>query len=146
MAQEVGTFNGNATTVTWSGHTFMSLGSGDDSIAIALNTDGITNTVGSKGDVTYSLSTDNTGTVTIRVLGTSSSNTFLYNIANSQKIGAIHSSPMIIENTVSGYKFTGNKCILSRAPDTTLGATSGEKEWVFSFSDYTEQQGDVSTL
>lgn len=117
--------------VNYGGHVFTGLGSGNDAIKVERAQDSMSMEIGMQGDATLSQTTDKSGTLTIKLLAGSETNTFLSLKANATDAGSVFSAPMVITEVGSSGKVTATKCVIKKIPDFGRGATASEVEWVF---------------
>lgn len=92
-----------------------------------------TMTVGSDGEVMHALHADKSGTLTIRLLKTSSQNALLQAAYDAQTMSsALHGKNIItVTNSASGDVTTCRDCAFSRKPQITYDSDGAKIEWVF---------------
>ena len=110
---------------------------GDDVVSIDFDADQFTKLVGAKGDVIRAQSNDNSCTVTIKLLQSSSSNKDLTTIYNADRIAGTGVSPLVINDKESGETYVINNAWISKYPTVNRGQGANTMDWVF--------QGDFNT-
>ena len=90
-------------------------------------------TIGADGAAMHSLRADESGTVTIRLLKTSTINAMLQQLYNSQtQSGATHGHNTIsIKNIYSGDDITCTECAFASESPSTYATEGGIVEWSF---------------
>lgn len=112
---------------------FAGFAEGDDVVTIEVDTDLFTKTVGAKGDVTRTQSTDTSGTATVKLLQTSSTNkelnaAYLADLASGSAV-----APMVITNLETGEIFSMPNAWIIKYPTVTRGQNPNSMDWVFQF-------------
>jgi len=128
---DVTVYNAAKVSISWAGHSFTGLGSGDDAIKVSRRGDGVQLDIGMQGDGTFSQSTDKSGTITVRLLAGSETNKFLSLKAAASEAGALFSAPMIISEAGTDNKTAAMRTVIQKVPDMNRGAKAGEVEWTF---------------
>ncbi|WP_142850924.1 phage protein [Telmatospirillum sp. J64-1] len=118
-------------------------GIADEGISIAPTGDKSTMTVGADGGWMHSLSGDKSGTVTVRLLKTSTVNAQLAALYDLQTTSAaMHGRNTItIRDTVRGDTITCSGAAFTKAPDLTYAREGGTVEWVFAAGRIDRQLG-----
>jgi len=139
---------GNITAVLDAIHEVTGYGSGDDTISAERATDGATHVMGADGSMAVAISTDKSGTVTFKLLQTSSSNRYLLQRYAAQEAGPgsfvpvnlnvkdVHRQDVIIG--IAGY--------LKKLPAVKRGEKVTEQEWAIVFQQLWYDFGDLRGL
>ena len=106
-------------------------GEGDDVIVIETDADQFTKIVGAKGDVTRVQSSDESVTVTIKLLQTSNSNAALNTLYLADKETGAGALPMIITDLESGEVYSIPNAWVMKQPTITRGQGVNTTDWVF---------------
>lgn len=112
-------------------------GEGDDVVVIENDTDQFTKMVGAKGDVTRVQTSDNSCTITIKLLQTSKSNKELQLLYNADRESGLGTLPMIVNDKEYNETHVINNAWIMKDPTVTRGQGVNVMEWVF--------QGDFKT-
>lgn len=110
---------------------------GDDVVSIEYDADQFTKLVGAKGDVTRTQTSDNSCTITIKLLQTSKSNKDLmtqFNIDRETGSGVL---PLIINDKETGESHVVNNAWIMKSPSIIRGPNPNTMDWVL--------QGDFLT-
>jgi hypothetical protein len=102
-----------------------------DAITIEMNNDEWELVMGCDGEGTRGKSNDLSGRITIRLMGSSSSNQILSsfrNIDNSTGLGQV---PILIKDLFGLDQATVRAAWCVKAPPVNYGKTPGQREWVF---------------
>lgn len=110
---------------------------GDDVVNIEYDADQFTKKVGAKGDVTRVQTSDNSCTVTIKLLQTSKSNALLNAQFAIDRESGSAPSPMFINDKESGESYVINNAWIQKFPTVTRGQGDNTMDWIF--------QGDFLT-
>lgn len=104
---------------------------GDDVVSITQNNDAFTMHVGAKGDTTRTQSSDDSVTVTIKLLQTSESAKELIatHIADKETGGGVF--PLVAVNSSTGEVHTINNAFIAKMPDVMRG--KGQNAYEFTF-------------
>lgn len=113
-------------------------GEGDDVITIQYDADQYTKTVGAKGDVTRTQTADSSCSMTLKLLQTSSSNSVLMNIFNTDRETGVGALPFIVNNKKTGETYVVNNAWIVKPPPITRGANPTTMDWAL--------EGDFLTL
>ncbi len=110
-------------------------GSGNAEEGITIDPTGDTNvmTIGADGTAMHSLKADKSGTVTITLLRTSTTNALLQNLFNFQTASSrTHGQNTIsIRNPVSGDAVTCTQCAFAKAISNPYAVEGGKLAWTF---------------
>lgn len=128
---QVSSYSAQNVVITWLGHSFVGLDEGDDSIQVTRDNPTMSKTVGIQGDVVFTQSTDKSGTITIRTLQNSETNSFLSAKAQASEAGVVANGPLIIDEIFSDAKVVCNKTVIQGVPGLARGAGHNSVEWVF---------------
>lgn len=92
-----------------------------------------TMTIGADGEGMHSLKADKSGTVTVRLLDTSSRNSLLQAMFNAQTLSSsAHGNNVItIRNSANSETVVCRGCAFQKAPDRTYAEEGSTLEWVF---------------
>jgi len=110
---------------------------GDDVVTIELDNDQFAKIVGAKGDVTRTQTTDNSCTITIKLLQTSKSNAVLMALYNTDRETGAGVLPLIINDKETGESHVVNNAWIMKAPNIVRGGNPNTMDWIF--------QGDFLT-
>jgi hypothetical protein len=105
-----------------------------ESIAAEKSEDDVTVHVGAGGDVTYSESSNETGTITLTLKSTSSSLPYLKQLRDSKALFATQ----IVDSNNNTYRVGGNECRIVKAPARNWGNEVTGVELAISVADYKE--------
>lgn len=106
-------------------------GEGDDVLTIETDADQFTKIVGAKGDVTRVQSSDNSVTITIKLLQTSNSNKELNTLFLADKQTGAAVFPMIITDLESGEVYSIPNAWIMKQPTITRGQGVNTVDWIF---------------
>lgn len=105
---------------------------GDDAVKIESNSDAFQLLVGAKGDSTRSQSNDDSVTVTIKLLQTSSSAVVLQNLFVADRETGVGALPMIITDKETNESYTIPFAWINKQPVITRGQNQNSWEFIFS--------------
>ncbi|MBU5214355.1 DUF3277 family protein [Bacillus sp. Gen3] len=88
-----------------------------ESIASEKNEDDVTAHVGAGGDVTFSETNDDTGTITLTLKSTSSSLPYLQSLRKAKKLF----STQVVDSNNQTYRCGGNECRIVKMPPRNWG-------------------------
>jgi len=111
---------------------------GDDVISIEFDEDQFTKMIGANGDGVRVQTTNNSVTITLKLLQTSDSNKDLTSIFNLDRETGANVMPFIVSNKESGETIFVNNAWIQKYPTFTRGAGANSMEWVL--------QGDFATV
>jgi C4-type Zn-finger protein len=100
-----------------------------DGIDIAFNGEGIVPTVGADGEHAFNIDADQSATVTVNLLQSSSSNEYLSGIYNTAKQGGQLEFPLIIRDQFGKSIYSSSSAAIKRIPDTTRAKEIGAVGW-----------------
>lgn len=103
---------------------------GDDLIDLQRINDSITHKIGGDGEMTISISADRSGTVTFRLMQTSSSNAFLSGLVAAAENGAFVPIFVQFKDTQGGDIGSGTQGYIARPAGMTRGNSAQSQEWV----------------
>lgn len=103
---------------------------GDDVITLERLNDSAAHTIGTDGEMTVSLSTDRSGTVTFRLLSTSDSNAFLSGLIAAQENGAFIPVFVQMKDNRNNDLGSGTQGYIQRPATMTRGRNVQPQEWV----------------
>jgi len=103
---------------------------GDDVITLARLADSAAHTIGTDGEMTVSLSTDRSGTVTFRVLSSSASNAALSALISSQENGAFIPIFVQMKDNRNNDLGSGTQGYIQKPADMVRGRNVQPQEWV----------------
>lgn len=103
---------------------------GDDVITAERLADSATHKVGVDGEMTVSVSADSSGTLTFRLMQSSSSNRFLSDIVNRQESSRFAAVSIAMQDTKSGDKASGSLGYITRPAPMVRGQSVNSQEWV----------------
>ncbi len=105
---------------------------GDDAVKIEGNIEAFTLVVGAKGDATRTQSNDDSVTVTIKLLQTSTSAAVLQTLHTLDKETGAGVLPMIITDKETGESYTIPFSWINKQPTITRGQNQNPWEFIFS--------------
>lgn len=105
-----------------------------ESIGTEPNEDDVSHHVGAGGDVTFSETNDETGTITLNLKQTSSSVPFLQSLRNSKRLF----STQIVDSNNNTFRAGGTECRLTKPPARTWGNEVSGLEYSILAADYKE--------
>ncbi|MEV9639474.1 phage protein [Mammaliicoccus sciuri] len=105
-----------------------------ESIQTEKNEDDVLPHVGAAGDVTFSESNDDTGTITLTLKQTSSSNPFLQALRNSKRIFPLQ----IVDANDNAFRAGGSECRIIKTPARAYGNEVSGLEWQIYVADFKE--------
>ena len=94
---------------------------GDDVVSIVPASDGIGKIVGAKGEVTRSMLNDESVSITIKLLQTSSSVPILQNLYLADKATGAGALPMLITDVETGESFSVKNAWIKKQPEIVRG-------------------------
>ena len=103
---------------------------GDDVIQLARLGDSASHTIGADGEMSVSISADRSGTMTFRLMQTSTSNGYLSGLIAAQENGAFVPIFAQFKDTKGGDLGSGTQGYINKPADMTRGTTAGNQEWV----------------
>ena len=131
MAKTIKTYSACNVHVTFLGHLFEGLGTGDDAVTATLNEDVAQLDIGMQGDGVVSMGCDASGEITIRVLYGSETNTFLSKKVAGYRGGSVITGELVITEVGSDSRVVAKSTFIAKQPDFSRGAKAGEVEWRF---------------
>jgi hypothetical protein len=104
---------------------------GDDVIDIKRLVDSATHKVGADGNMVLSITADRSGSISFKLMQTSSSNKFLMNLMNLQEAGGPSFTPLnvLVQDTYRGDGFKGPVGYLKKPADVQRGAGVAVQTW-----------------
>lgn len=102
---------------------------GDDVIQLARANDSASDIIGTDGEMTVSISADRSGTVTFRLMQSSTSNAYLSGLVAAQENGAFVPIFVQFKDTRGGDLGSGTQGYIPRPADMTRGTNAGNQEW-----------------
>lgn len=133
MAKEIASYDFKRVSVIVDGVIITGFMDGE-SIQTEQNEDDVTPHVGAGGDVTFSETNDETGTITLSLKSTSSSNPFLKSLRNSKETFPIS----IVDSNDNNFRAGGNECRIVKPPERAWGSEVTGLEWQIYVADYKE--------
>lgn len=114
---------------------------GDDAIVVAQGTDAGTGLVGADGSSIFSVSTDASATITIRLMHTSPTHRLLHERWKAQKArgGATRPFSFAMKDRVSGEGGAASNCFIQGAPSDQKGKNAAVREWVLWTGEWTPE-------
>jgi hypothetical protein len=112
---------------------FEEFADGDDIVSIDPAGPQWNKTVGGKGDVVRSQTSDNTGTCSIKLLQTSKTNKLLYAQYLTDRETQIGVAPLWVSNKETGKKHIMNNAWIQGEPVDTEGQTVPITTWIFEY-------------
>ncbi len=111
---------------------------GDDALVVTPGADKGVGLVGADGSGIFSISADNSATISIKVMHTSPTHRLLMQKAKRQKaLGANAASfPFTFMDTVSGEGGSADRCYVMTAPADSKGKAATVREWILWAVDY----------
>jgi len=122
---------GNVTAVLDAEHEITGFGEGDDVITAERSSDGASHVIGADGGMAVSVSSDKSGTVTIKLLKISSSNKYLNQRYALQEAGAKTFRPLnlVVKDVHRLDVIVGVSGYIQKLPQVRHGAKASEQEW-----------------
>lgn len=112
---------------------FTGFAEGDDVVVIEVENNLFNKVVGAKGDVTRTQSTDTSGSVTVKLLQTSSTNALLNAAYLADLSTGSAVAPMAITDLESGEIYSMPNAWIVKFPTVTRGQNPNSMDWVFEF-------------
>lgn len=103
---------------------------GDDVINLERLNDSATHKIGTDGEMTVSISADRSGSVTFRLMQSSSSNAYLSGLINAQENGAFTPIFVQFKDTRGNDLGSGTQGYINRPASMTRGTNVNGQEWV----------------
>lgn len=103
---------------------------GDDVILMERLEDSASHIIGAAGEMTVSLNTDKSGTVTFNLLQTSESNAYLSGLINAQEVGIFTPVTMQFKDTVGGDLSSGTQGYIQKPAPMQRGVGLNTQQWV----------------
>lgn len=107
--------------VIWGIIEFEEFADGDDIVTIVAETPQWNKTIGGKGDTVRAQTSDNSCTITVKLLGTSKTNKLLYELYNLDRTTQIGVGPFIASNKETGKKSIVKNAWIQKLPDESQG-------------------------
>ncbi len=124
----VKTYNPKEVTIALGSH--IVTGYADDSfISIAPNGDGVTKKVGCDGEIVRSISPDDTYIVSLSLLQTSDSNSFLQERYSEDIANADGMFPILVKDLKGGMVFSSESAWAAKSATRAFGKESNNREW-----------------
>ncbi len=101
----------------------------DDFIEIAFNGEGYTQVIGADGEVAVNQDADESATVTVNLLQTSTGNAFLSTLYNAAREGGQLTHDFLFRDANGLTLYTSADAVVKRIPDTTRGKEAGSNAW-----------------
>lgn len=136
---------GNVTAVLDAEHEVTGYGAGDDVITAERAEDGASHVMGADGSMAVAISANKSGTVTFKLLQTSSSNRYLLQRYAAQEAGAKSFVPLNL-NVKDVHRLdviVGVAGYLKKLPAVKRGEKPTEQEWAITFQQLWFDLGDV---
>ncbi len=128
MGGRIKTYNPREVTMALGSHIIS--GYADDSfLSIEPNGDGITKRVGCDGEITRTISPDDTYVIKFTVLQTSRSNTFLQKSFNYDQSTGEGLFPVLIKDLRGGMVFSSDAGWVVKPTSRQFGKESNNREW-----------------
>lgn len=105
-----------------------------DAISAEKTEDDVTTHVGAGGDVTFSESNNETGTITLTLKTTSSTLPYLMDLRNSKALFATQ----IVDSNNNTFRAGGNECRIVKSPSRSWGPEVTGAEITISVADFKE--------
>jgi hypothetical protein len=103
---------------------------GDDVISLERLDDSATHKIGSDGAMSVAISADRSGTVTFRLMQTSSSNIFLSGLVTAQENGVFVPAFVLFRDTKGNDFGSGTQGYIKKPANMTRGKGLNSQEWV----------------
>jgi len=136
---------GNVTAIFDAAHEVTGYAAGDDAIKAERSVDGAGHVMGADGSMAMFISSDKSGTVTLKLLQTSSTNRYLLQRYALQEAGAKTFVPinLAVKDTHRLDVITGIAGYLKKLPALQRGEKPTEQEWVIVFQQLWFDLGDA---
>ena len=109
------------TTVLVNGVELSGYDEGDDVIKAVRAKQSGSHKVGVDGEMTVSFTSDKSGIVTVRLMQSSDSNSFLSAIVSASENGSFVPIALLFKNTATGETFGGSQGYIQKHPDMSRG-------------------------
>ena len=140
---EVTQYSADGMVLTWGGIDISAgFADGDDVISAENRVDAVDLTVGIKGDGTFSVTRDRSGTVKVKYLQNCSAAKFLSAKLAAMRAGAIIALPLILTEIGGDSGFTGNKAMLKKNANLKRGGKANATEFEFLVADLNITHGE----
>ncbi len=118
-------------------------GAAEEGITIAPTGDKNVMTVGADGSVMHSLKGDDSGTITVTLLRTSTVNAQMQNLYNHQTSSSRYhgQNTIVVRNPVSGDVITAQYCAFAKQPENPYKTEGGVVSWAFHAGDIDTKRG-----
>ena len=103
--------------------------------SIERSSDTFTKVVGADGEVTRTASADISGTVTLTLIQTSSSNDILSALQLADEITKVGKFPLLIKDAFGKSLYGSSTAWIMKVADSEFGAEMGEREWTIECAD-----------
>lgn len=104
-------------------------GFSEDGVQIEFNGEGFTDTVGLDGEVATNLDANQSGTVTLNLLQSSSSNAYLSGLYQTAREGGQIAYPLVIRDQFGKTVYTCADAKVKRIPNTSRVRETGAVPW-----------------
>lgn len=118
------------TTLLINGIEISGFDEGDDVIELARLNDSAAHSIGVDGEMTVSISADRSGTVTFRLMQSSTSNAYMSGLINSQENDVFVPVFIQFKDTKGGDLGSGTQGYITRPATITRGTNAQAQEWV----------------
>lgn len=102
---------------------------------IERSADAFTKVVGAGGEVTRTASADRSGTITITLLQTSSSNDILSSLQQADELSLTGKFPVLIKDNFGNSLHEASTAWIMKVADAEYAAEMGSREWTIECSD-----------
>jgi hypothetical protein len=105
---------------------------GDDAIVVTPGADAGTGLIGANGDGIFSISADQSASISVKLMHTSPTHELLHKKWKQQRARGANASAFsfVIKDKVSGEGYTADKCYIMSAPETSHGKNATVREWI----------------
>jgi hypothetical protein len=100
-------------------------------IQITTNTEAFTKKIGADGEVGRSRGNDDTSEVTVTLIQTSQSNTYLTGVHTTDKLTNAGALPLMITDLLGKTVFMWDSAWIKKLPDFEAGKEISDRAWVF---------------
>ena len=112
-------------------------------VSVSRANDTFTGTSGASGEYARAKSNDRSGTFTVTLLQTSTSNSVLQGFATADELSNSGTFPVLIKDNNGADIFSGEICWIQKPSDAEYGKEISEREWIIMTSELIMLHGGV---
>lgn len=136
MSSKTSAYSAKNLVITLDGLKVRGLFDGDNAVQVDQGADVGSGLVGVLGDSIFSQSSDDSATVTLRLMHTSATHRQLVQKWEAQRAGRLVGFPLDHVDTGSNEGGTADQCFILRAPPVSQGDKATSRDWVLWTGDY----------